>query len=60
MQEKFFKCFIKGSGGENCPETPRYVLKINGTRQYVCNKCYNNIKNGAYGSIRFNLVQILP
>ena len=47
----FDRCAVTTLGGEHCPEKANHYVNKNGVFVRLCDRCYENLQNGAYGGL---------
>jgi hypothetical protein len=44
------ECAVHDEKGRHCPETPTRSMEWGGRKLRLCERCYENVKAGAYGA----------
>jgi len=52
-------CFCKNANGENCPQKVKWAVNLNQDEVFLCEQCYRNAEEGAYGKRMTPLSAIL-
>ena len=53
------QCDVTDIHGNHCPEESKSRTLPNGDVAYLCERCYTNVLNGAYGSIPLGKLFVL-